>query len=228
MRIYFFVLISCLVLKSNAQTSSKTETTSSSSSFKEGTFTFDGGMGVDYYGLKIHTQVGKSKFDTIGKMAGVHFPFKFEYGASKNVGVGARLSFSEFIDARDTTYKPSIKPRTSSFDFGIIFNIHLYNNATFDIPLCVNLGYSKINIALNDSLHNKTKSEGLAFGLTLTPRIYFTKHFGMCFNIGYMRYNYAKFIYSNDKEPDLNSKYQFGRSIKAQGVNLGFGLITKF
>lgn len=195
--------------------------------FKKGDITVDLGAGLDLYGTKIHQQSFGYVHDTTDGAGGSHFPLKMEYGITNWLGIGARFNFSKFIQDKDSI--SHIRPTTRGIDAGLVLNFHLVKSRRFDMPISVTFGYSHLSIHSNDPLNTLARSGGLGYGIGLTPRIYFGDHIGMYFNVGYMGYNYPNFKYSNDTYDNLNKMWGDAKvSLKANGVNIGIGLIGKF
>lgn len=208
--------------------------------FKKGDITVDLSAGFDLYGTKLHTEYNQQVYDLSGShtvrythdttdgAGGSHFPLKVEYGVTNWLGVGARFNFSNFIEETDSI--THIKPTTRGIDAGLVLNFHFIKSHRFDMPLSLTFGYSHFSIHGNDTAQTMAKANGLGYGISLMPRIYFGEHIGMFFNVGYMGYNYKNIIYSNKDYSNLNKQsFQDAKfSLKANGLNMGIGLILKF
>ena len=97
------------------------------------------------------------------------------------------------------------------------------------MPLEFVAGYSHLNYMSNDQNGSAAKSGGLNYGFALVPHIYFGKHVGMFFNLGYSGYSYPNFIFSNNTSSNLNADSgNLVHQIKSNGVNIGLGLAVKF
>ncbi len=194
--------------------------------FEKGNITVDLGAGFGLYGTKIHQKFGNITKDTTDAAASAIYPLKAEYGVTNWLGVGARFAFANYFEETDSITK--IKPTTRGIDAGIVANFHLVKSKRFDMPISVTFGYSRFSINSNDSFGTKAKANGLGYGISLLPRIYFGDHIGMFFNLGYMGYNYSNVKYSNNTDSDLNKTWNAKVSLKANGANIGIGLIAKF
>lgn len=194
--------------------------------FEKGNVTVSLGAGLDLYGTKIHQVSSGFTKDTTDGAGGSHFPLMLEYGVANWLGIGARFNFSNFLEEKDSI--SNIKPIHRGIDAGLVLNIHLVKSKRFDMPLNLSFGYSYLSIQSKDALETIAKSNGLGYGIALMPRIYFGDHIGMFFNLGYMGYNYPKITYSNMNDSNLNKTWDTEVSLKANGVNLGIGLIGKF
>lgn len=194
--------------------------------FEKGNVTVSLGAGLDLYGTKIHQNVAGITSDTTDGAGGSHFPLMVEYGVANWLGIGARFNFSNFIEEKDTI--KNTKPTTRGIDAGLVLNIHLIKSKRFDMPVNLTFGYSYFSIHSNDSFETLAKSNGTGYGIALVPRIYFGDHVGMFFNLGYMGYTYPNIKYSNVNDSNLNTTWNVKQSLKANGVNLGIGLIGKF
>lgn len=194
--------------------------------FEKGNVTVSLGAGLDLYGTKIHQVSSGFTKDTTDGAGGSHFPLMLEYGVANWLGIGARFNFSNFLEETDSI--SHIKPIHRGIDAGIVLNIHLVKSKRFDMPINLSFGYSYLSIQSKDALETIAKSNGLGYGIALMPRIYFGDHIGMFFNLGYMGYNYPKITYSNMNDSNLNKTWDTEVSLKANGVNLGIGLIGKF
>jgi hypothetical protein len=196
--------------------------------FEKGNITVDLGVGFDIYGTKIHQEIFGLVHDTTDAAGGAHFPLKVEYGVTNWLGVGARFNFSSFIDETDSI--THVQATTKGLDAGLVLNLHLIKSKRFDMPLSFTFGYSRFTVDGNDVNQTMAKANGLGYGISLLPRIYFGNHIGMYFNVGYMGYNYKDVIYSNKDFQNLNEQVWDDAkvSLKADGLNLGLGLIVKF
>ncbi|MDF2436236.1 MAG: hypothetical protein K0Q95_612 [Bacteroidota bacterium] len=202
--------------------------TAQDKAFQKGNITVDLGVGFDIYGTKIHQEILGLVHDTTDAAGGAHFPLKVEYGVTNWLGVGARFNFSSFIDETDSITKT--QATTKGLDAGLVLNFHLIKSRRFDMPLSLTFGYSRFIVDGNDVNQTMAKAHGMGYGISLLPRIYFGDHIGMYFNVGYMGYNYKNVIYSNEDYQNLNEQvWQDAKvSIKADGLNMGLGLIVKF
>lgn len=207
--------------------------------FEKGNIIIDLGVGIGVYGTKIHQEYNEDRFnlvtgfetvrvkkDTTDAAAAVIYPLRFEYGITNWLGIGARIAYSNYFEEKDTVN--NYKPKVYGIDADLLLNFHLIKTKRFDMPVCLSVGYSNIKYQANDAFDSQAKSNGLNYGISLVPRIYFGDHVGMFFNIGYAGYNYPNLIFSNNTESNLNEDSDMLYQIKGNGLNLGLGLITKF
>ncbi len=212
--------------------------------FEKGNITVDLGIGFGIYGTKIHSEHTSNviswngtqfvstptriKKDTTDGAGSVIYPIKVEYGITNWLGIGARLAYSNYFEERDSI--TGIKPKVSSFDAGIVANFHLVKTKRFDMPISMTLGYSHFKYLSNDNLSSKGVDNGINYGISLLPRIYFGNHIGMFFNVGWAGYKYPSIHFSNSNDSNLNddNNQDWKYSIKGNGMNIGIGIIGKF
>lgn len=214
------ILIAIAVLSIAASTNAQDK------AFKKGDITADLGIGFGLYGTKIHQRFGSYSRDTTDAAGSSIYALKGEYGVTNWLGIGARFAFANYIEERDSI--TGIKPTSRGIDAGLVANFHLVKSKRFDMPISLMIGYSHFSIHSNDQWSTLAKANGLGYGIALLPRIYFGNHVGMFFNLGYMGYNYPNIKYSNNTDSDLNKTWDADVSLKANGVNIGIGLIGKF
>jgi hypothetical protein len=171
----------------------------------------------------VNTRIARQKKD--GAVSAI-FPIHLEYAVNNWLGIGARVATAKFFANADSTNN-NIKPNVTSFDAGLNINLHFIKTTRFDLPLAANIGYSKFKYLVNDALSGKAVSNGFNYGFALVPRIYFGKHFGMYFNLGYAAYIYPNLKYSNTTNSNLNQQDNVKAKITGNGVNLGLGLQVK-
>lgn len=212
--------------------------------FEKGNMTVDLGIGFGIYGTKIHTEnttnviswngtqfvstPTRVKKDTTDGAASVIYPLKFEYGVTNWLGIGARFAFADYFEETDSI--THIKPKVTGIDAGVIANFHLVKTKRFDMPISVNFGYSHFKYLANDNLNSKAVDNGINYGISLLPRIYFGNHIGMFFNVGWAGYKYPSLHFSNSNDSNLNddNNQDWKYSIKGNGMNIGIGIIGKF
>jgi hypothetical protein len=149
-----------------------------------------------------------------------------EYGVTNWLGVGARFAYSDYFEEKDSI--TGIKAQFTSIDAGLALNFHLVKSKRFDMPISVNFGYSSFKYLSNDTKGSKGKDNGLNYGISLLPRIYFGDHVGMFFNLGYAGYTYPSIQFSDNTDSNLNDENDWKYKLKGSGANLGIGLIAKF
>ena len=193
--------------------------------FKKGDIVIESGVGFAIYKTKLHFETGMYTQDTTDAAGGGYFPLKGEYGITNWLGVGARFSFTNFIEETDSL--THIKATTRGIDAGIVANLHVVKSKRFDMPLSITFGYARFSIHENDPMSTFARSNGTGFGMALVPRIYFGDHLGMHFNLGFMSYNFPNFRYSNSEDANLNDTFDLRFRVKASGANIGIGLQYK-
>lgn len=212
--------------------------------FKKGDITVDAGIGLGIYGTKIHSEYNQNylawtgsgfttltrrvKKDTTDGAASVIYPIKAEYGITNWFGLGARFAYADYFEEKDSI--TGIKPKVTGIDFGLIANFHLVKSKRFDMPISLNIGYSHFKYLANDPNNSMGKDNGINYGLSLLPRIYFGNHIGMFFNVGWAGYKYPSVQFSNKNDSNINddNNQDWKYSIKGSGLNIGIGLIGKF
>ncbi len=212
--------------------------------FKKGDMTVELGAGFGLYGTHAHESynenvvvVNGSTFsiqkvrttkDTTDAALSAIYPIAFEYGVTNWLGVGARIAYCRYLGGTDsaTGYKPTVH----SIDADVFADFHLVKSKHFDMPVRVTLGYSNFKYLSNDPFDSQAKDNGINYGISLIPRIFFGQHIGMYFNVGYAGYNYPSMIFSNNT--DSNTNDNGGQDLKyklsGNGFNIGLGLIGKF
>ncbi len=197
--------------------------------FQKGKITISVGAGFGVYGTKSYTQwdsvYGGSSYKATrtkndGAASGI-YPINLEYGITNWLGIGARFGFSKYA-VSDTV---KLKPTVTGWDGDLNLFLHFVKTKRFDMPVQLTAGYSSFKYLSNDLNGSMAKGGGINYAISLVPRIYFGNHIGMYFNLGYAGYNYPNLILSDNKNTLNNLNYTF--KLKANGVNLGLGLIVK-
>ena len=165
-------------------------------SFQKGKIIISVGANLGVYGTKTHQEQDKSVLisgavqtvrtvkDTTGGAGSGVFPLTIEYGITNWLGVGARFGYSKYIAKADSANK-NTKPTVIGLDGDLVLSLHFIKTVHFDMPLEFVAGYSHLNYMSNDQNGSAAKSGGLNYGFALVPHIYFGKHVGMFFNLGY-------------------------------------------
>ena len=154
------------------------------------------------------------------KAAPYGFALGVEYGVLDFLSVGLKGQLCTYIQGSDSTGpKPTVKGK----DIVLVVNSHLIRTKRFDLVFGGNFGYSGIKFLANDTKASMFKGGGIAYDLHLTPRIFFSKNFGMFFNLSYAGYGYGKLKFS-----DNIRKYTETVSLKMSGVNYGMGFQVTF
>jgi hypothetical protein len=207
--------------------------------FQKGTFSISVGAGLSGYSTKTHYEhdvlywngVGMSTIrvteDTTDGAVATVIPLTLEYGVSNWLSVGARFSYNKFFTGSDSA-NSNIKPTVKSLDGDLVIGLHFIKTKHFDMPLNISAGYSSFTYASNDAQNNMAKDGGINFGVAVNPRIYFGKHVGMFFNLGYTSVAYNSMTFSNDQDSNLNDTDNREYTLKGAGANFGLGFIVKF
>jgi hypothetical protein len=215
----------------NAQTSPDEK------AFKKGDFIINLGANLGGYATSWHReydyqywdgtsiQTAHAEEDADDGAVSVILPLQLEYGLTNWLGVGAGFSFNKYL-GKDSTL--DITPKVNSYDIDGVVNLHFIKSRHFDMPLCINVGYSIFSYKTLDSLSSMAKDNGINFTLGLNPRIYFGDHLGMHFDLKYASYIYPSVTFSNENDPDLNSENNESFSLKGKGLNFGLGFQYKF
>jgi hypothetical protein len=196
--------------------------------FLKGKLVISGNASLGVYATKTHSEWNYLSFhktaDTVGGAASGVYALNLEYGLTNWFGIGGRFGYSKYIASADST-NHYIKPNVNGVDGNLTFNFHFIKTVHFDMPIQLLFGYSHIKYQALDAYNGIAEGSGLNYGISLVPRIYFGKHIGMFFNVGYVGYNYPNLTLSNNTGILNNLDYTF--KLKANGVNLGIGLVVK-
>jgi hypothetical protein len=209
--------------------------------FKKGNFIITLGAGMGGYGTEMHEsyladsaywdgtnlswyKVQKDTTRNSGAVS-VVIPLTLEYAVTNWLGLGLRGGYSNYL-GKDSTV--SQDPKVSCIDVDGIVNLHFIKSKHFDMPLCINVGYSIFTYKAMDALESMAKDNGINFGLGLNPRIYFGEHFGMHFDLKYAAYVYPSLNFSNSTDSNINDNNQEKFSLKGKGLNFGLGFQYKF
>jgi hypothetical protein len=188
-----------------------------------------------FYTDNLHQEQDSSYLSTVTRiakdkkgqaLAGV-FPLAVEYGLTNWLGVGVRGAYTKFIDDTDSTYKYG-KPKVTTTDFGLTLDFHLVKTVSFDMPIVINAGYSNFTFLQNNSINSTAKATGFNYGIGIQPRIFFSKHFAMFFNIAYSGLDYTKITWSDNNVANYSNVNNLTGTLKASGANLGLGFLVSF
>lgn len=207
--------------------------------FKKGNFTIAIGASAAGYKTEVYEEFDSLYWDgtsiqtaraertnTDGAVS-VIFPLSIEYGFTNWLGIGARVGYSKYLAAADST-NANVRPKVSSFDVDALVNLHFVKSKHFDMPLCIAVGYSNFTYKSLDSLESKAKDGGLNMAISVAPRIYFGEHVGMYFDLGYAAYSYPSMTFSNSIEGNVNNTNNHKFALKGKGATFGLGLMFKF
>ncbi len=165
------------------------------------------------------------KKDTTNWSAAMVYPVTVEYGVKNWLGIAGRFAYSKYLSSVDSV--SGAKALVRGLDAGLILNLHIIKTNRIDIPIGVTFGYSNFKMANNDSLQSMAKDNGINYGFSVVPRIYFGSHIGLSLNLGYMAYTYPSLLFSNKNDSNLNNNNDRAFSLKTSGTNIGVGLIIK-
>ncbi len=230
MKKFTFVFAGILLLLNTVKAQDK--------AFHKGSIVFDLGIGVNVYKTQIQDQYNslvinggnlntvRIKKDTSSKAGSAIYPLTIEYGLKNWLGIAAKVSYSSYFGTKDSV--TGIKSAVRSIDGGIMLNLHLIKTKRFDMPIGLSLGYSNFKVDSKDSINSIAKANGLYYGFAMVPRIYFGEHIGLSINLGYTAYTYPNILFSNKNDSNVNDNNDRKFNLKANGVNIGVGLLVKF
>ncbi len=109
-------------------------------------------------------------------------------------------------------------PVAKAKDLMLVINAHFLRKKRVDLLGGFDLGYSGFKYSSNNLKHGIAKGGGLVYDFHLTPRIYFSDHFGMYMNFSYISYSYPKL-----KVQDDDRKYTDYLKYLGSGVNIAIG-----
>jgi hypothetical protein len=155
------------------------------------------------------------------KAAPYSFALGVEYGVLDYLSVGIKGQTSTYLQGKDTTGGPVATVKGN--DIVLVVNGHLVRTKRFDLVFGGNVGYSAIKFKGNDTKQSMIKGGGIAYDLHLTPRLYFSKNFGMYFSLAFAGNSYKKLRFSDNVR-----KYTETVSLKMSGVNYALGFQLTF
>lgn len=196
--------------------------------FAKGKLVISPSASFGLYGTKTHSEWSylsdHHSSDTTGGALSAVYALNLEYGITNWLGIGGRFGYSKYIASADSTNN-YIKPNVYGWDGDLTVNVHLVKSVHFDMPIQLTVGYSHIKYKALNAKNGMAEGGGLNYGIALVPRIYFGKHIGMFFNVGYAGYNYPNLVLSDNSGTFNNVNYTF--KLKANGANVGIGLVVK-
>jgi hypothetical protein len=193
----------------------------SQKSFSKGSIVVDLNANLGIYNTVAQDSTGRAEGtkDT-DKAAPYGFALGIEYGVLDFLSVGIKGQLCTYIQGKDSTGPvPTVKGK----DIDLVVNGHLVRTKRFDLVLGGNIGYSGIKFKGNDTKSTMFKGGGVAYDIHLTPRLYFTKNFGMYFSLSYAGYSYKKLTLSDNERTYTNTV-----SFKESGVNYALGFQVTF
>jgi hypothetical protein len=206
--------------------------------FHKGSIVIDLGAGISVYKTTTEDQYNNptlngttlssirvKKYNTDGAGAAM-YPLTVEYGVRGWLGIAGKVAYANYFGTKDSV--SGIKAAIRTIDAGLILNLHIIKTRRFDMPIGVSLSYSNFKIDSKDSLSNLAKANGLNYGFAAIPRIYFGEHIGLSINLGYTVYTYPNLLFSNKNDSNINNNNDRVFKLKANGANIGVGLIVKF
>lgn len=222
-KISLFVLISLSgVLHAKAQDTTKVST--DGLVFQAGNTVVDVGAGLAYYyktliRTEVKTGANIARTDNYGTISALMIPIQVEHGFRNWFGFGGRFAYSSYMDTTKSN---------TGMDLDLLLNFHFIKKGNFEMPFALFFGVSSITIKYKDALSTVAKDNGFNNGFMITPRYYFSKHFGLSVNAGFVNYVYPTVGYTNSANTNTVNPATTTVSIGGQGTALGFGAIYKF
>lgn len=222
-KISLFVLISMVsIVNVKSQDTSKVST--DGQVFQAGNTVVDVGAGLAYYyktlqRTEVKTGANVARTDKSGTISALMIPIQVEHGFRNWFGFGGRFAYSSYID---TTVS------NTGLDLDFLLNFHLIKKGNFEMPMALFFGVSSITIKYKDALSTIAKDNGFNNGFMITPRYYFSKHFGLFVNAGFVNYVYPTVGFTNSANTPTVNTATTTVSLGGQGTALGFGAIYKF
>ncbi len=193
-----------------------------SQSFYKGALVVNAGAGLDAYGVKYHYQIKGTNqtHDETNGAASYNFNVGVEYGFNKWFGLGLRGKYDTYFTSRDSTTH-SI-PTANGLEIALALNAHVVHVRHFDLPIGMDVGYSRLNYHQNDLGDNQIYGNGSYFNLHINPRFYIGK-FGFNINMAIPFINYANMTSNNS----TYNQYVLA-NWKAAGLSFGAGIQYRF
>ncbi len=216
--ILLLVVAACMGLQTKAQ----------EKAFIKGKVIISASASLGVYATKINSEwdylsIHEAHDTNSGAASGV-YALNLEYAVNNWLGIGGRFGYSKYY--AETDKATGTKPYVNGWDGDLTLGLHLIKTVHFDMPVQFTFGYSHIKYLALDTRNGIVAGGGLNYGIALVPRIYFGKHFGMFFNVGYMGYNYPNLTLSDNTNVYNIINYKF--KLKADGANVGLGFMFKF
>jgi hypothetical protein len=188
--------------------------------FQKGSKNIDFGVGFGTYLLEsiLKTDIfnPRSAIVTYDESVKAILDFNVEYGISNKFGIGAQVGYSKFLFYHDNFIRTELY--LSSVDFAVKLNYHL-NEGKNDLFIGIGLGGTSLK--RTGLASENFNGLGLSMSVYISDRIFFNKHFGILFNLGYSSYYYSDLNFSNNDKVS-NLKWDL------DGINVGSGLVVKF
>ncbi len=182
-------------------------------SFEKGTGVADAGIGFSLYHSEVtQTNPDWNEKDTVGAII---FPVNYEYGILNWLGVGGMFRFSNYIEG------DSSSTQAVGTDIAGRVNLHALRKKRVDLLAGITFGYSFIRYSANDALGTEAKGHGINFGVEGITRFYFSDHFGIFLNGGYLMHDYPTVVISNSVAEE---EFHYSE----RGFDLGLGIMIKF
>ena len=210
------------VINSNAQDTTKAST--DGQVFQAGNTVVDVGVGLAYYyktlsRVEVKTGANVARTDKSGTISALMIPIQVEHGFRNWFGFGGRFAYSNYMDTTKSN---------TGMDLDLLLNFHLIKKGRFEMPFALFFGVSSITIKYKDAVNTIAKDNGVNNGFMITPRFYFSKHFGLFVNMGFVNYGYPTVGYTNSANTSTVNTATTTVSIGGNGTALGFGAIYKF
>lgn len=222
-KISLFVLISMVsIVNVKSQDTSKVST--DGQVFQAGNTVVDVGVSLAYYyktlqRTEVKTGANVARTDKSGTISALMIPIQVEHGFRNWFGFGGRFAYSSYMDTTKSN---------TGLDLDFLLNFHLIKKGNFEMPMALFFGVSSITIKYKDALSTIAKDNGFNNGFMITPRYYFSKHFGLFVNAGFVNYVYPTVGFTNNANTPTVNTATTTVSLGGQGTALGFGAIYKF
>lgn len=192
--------------------------------FQAGNTVVDVGAGLAYYykilqRTEVKTGANIARTDKFGTISALIIPIQVEHGFRNWFGFGGRFAYSSYMDTTKSN---------TGLDLDLLFNFHFIKKGNFEMPFALFFGVSSITIKYKDALNTVAKDNGFNNGFMITPRYYFSKHFGLFVNAGFVNYVYPTVGFTNSANTSTVNTVTTTVSLGGQGTALGFGAIYKF
>jgi hypothetical protein len=221
-----FIFPLTLFVQSTAQNSAQTTEQSTEKkdekSFKQFTLVISADLGLDY------TSVAQRYIDQSFNLqnsqssnSALNYNVSAEFGVLKWLGLGALVQSETYFTQQNSVTETS--PSISSYETGIVANIHLIRKKHIDWRFGGTYGFSHLNYDVNNGVNGQIYGQGSWADIHVSTRFYFGR-----FGLNYMLY--MPFVnYSNLSSNNSNSGNQYTTtSWKAFGVGIEVGIQYRF
>ena len=134
-------------------------------SMYKGALVVEANVGVDIYGITLKEQtknISSPRDTTVHSLgASSNYNFGLEYGLSEWFGIGVKAKFDRYAAGKDTINHTT--PTVRGTELAAVINAHVVHVKHFDLPIGLDLGYSRLNYHLNDVANNQVYGSGFLF-----------------------------------------------------------------